>query len=58
MLKLSDLVDVCRDVAHFCSELPSVFKQAFNNAGNVVRDVAATVSQNFAPVLSPPHLRI
>lgn len=57
MLKLSDLVEACRDVAHFCSEIPSVFKQAFNRAGSFVSDVAATVSQNVAPVVTP-DLRI
>jgi hypothetical protein len=34
MLKLSDLIQVCRDVAHFCSEQASVFKQAFKQAGD------------------------
>jgi hypothetical protein len=57
MLKLSDLVQVCRDVAHFCSEQTSVFKQAFKQAGDGFVKTLDGLAQSVAPVVTP-DLRI
>lgn len=57
MLKLSDLIQVCRDVAHFCSEQASVFKQAFKHAGDGFVKTIDGLTQNVAPVVTP-NLRI
>lgn len=53
MLKLSDLIQVCRDVAHFCSEQASVFKQAFKQAGDGFAKTMDSLTKSITPDVTP-----
>ncbi len=54
MLKLSDLVQVCRDVAHFCSDhTRSIFREFTNS---VLGNVAEGSKNDVVPKAHNPSL--
>lgn len=53
MLKLSNLVEACRSVAHFCSEQVSVFRQSFNRVVDNALDTTMQVAQS---IVQAPEL--
>ncbi len=58
MLKLDDLVNICRDVAHFCSEQVSVFRATFNRVGGQLLESATSSPAQAVPITASPHLRL